>query len=67
MISFCQVLIFLNLTDPDLKAVVASGYSNDPVMADHQAHGFKAAVAKPFEVDELGEVLHKALSGSESS
>jgi PAS domain S-box-containing protein len=43
--------------DPEIKAVVSSGYSNDPVMSDCKAHGFKAVIVKPYQVRELGEVL----------
>jgi PAS domain S-box-containing protein len=39
--------------DPDARAIVSSGYSNDPVMADYKRYGFKAAVTKPFLLDEL--------------
>jgi len=46
---------------PQARAVVASGYYNDPVMADCASYGFKAAVAKPFQVEELGQALRKAL------
>jgi len=41
--------------------VVASGYYNDPVMADCASYGFKAAVAKPFQLEELGQALRKAM------
>ncbi len=34
--------------DPDVKAVISSGYSNDPVMTDFRKYGFAAALAKPF-------------------
>jgi two-component system cell cycle sensor histidine kinase/response regulator CckA len=46
---------------PQARAVVASGYFDDPVMADCASYGFKAAVAKPFQVDELGQALRKAM------
>ena len=39
--------------DSDVKAVVSSGYSNDPVMADHRKFGFKAKLPKPYAVSEL--------------
>ena len=48
--------------DPDVKAVVASGYSNDPVMADYRQYGFKASIAKPFLLAELNRALTEAFS-----
>ena len=43
--------------DPVAKAVVVSGYSNDPVMANYQDFGFMAAVKKPFTIEELSNVV----------
>lgn len=43
--------------DPAARAVVASGYCNDPVMANFADYGFKAVVAKPFSIEELAEAL----------
>jgi len=51
----------LLLKYPQARAVVASGYYNDPVMADCASYGFKAAVAKPFQIEELSQALRKAL------
>ena len=39
--------------DPTVLAIVSSGYSQDPVMADHRAYGFDAMVPKPYEIGEL--------------
>jgi CheY-like chemotaxis protein len=47
--------------DPDVKAIVASGYFNDPVMADFQDYGFDAAIAKPYEMKDLKQALEKLL------
>ncbi len=38
---------------PEAKIIVASGYSNDPVMAHCREYGFSAAIRKPFDLDEL--------------
>ena len=48
--------------NPEAKVVVSSGYSNDPVLASYQEHGFCAAMVKPFRIDDLREVIDRALS-----
>jgi CheY-like chemotaxis protein len=52
--------------DQESRAIVSSGYSQDPVMGDYKAYGFNEAIAKPFTSNELSRVLHKVLSGQES-
>lgn len=47
--------------DPNVKAVVSSGYFNDPIMANFKDHGFSGVVPKPYEVEELVEVLRKVI------
>jgi len=49
--------------DPKVKAIVSSGYSNDPIMTDYRKYGFSAAVAKPYGIKELSEILHKVIVG----
>jgi CheY-like chemotaxis protein len=48
--------------DPQVKAIVSSGYSDDPIMADFQKYGFAGVIAKPYKVAELGKVLNKVLT-----
>ncbi len=50
--------------DPDAKIIVASGYSNDPVMSNYSDYGFKAAVAKPFNLKELNAAITAVLKDS---
>jgi two-component system cell cycle sensor histidine kinase/response regulator CckA len=47
--------------DPEARLIVASGYSNDPVLAEYRKHGFRAAVAKPFSLKELHRAIAAAL------
>jgi CheY-like chemotaxis protein len=51
--------------DPELKAIVSSGYSDDPVLSDFQEYGFKGMISKPFESRSLGKVLHEVIQGEE--
>ncbi|MCG2720936.1 MAG: PAS domain S-box protein, partial [Thermodesulfovibrionales bacterium] len=47
--------------DPEVNAIVFSGYSESPVLSDHLKHGFKGKMAKPFELKTLGKVLNDVL------
>jgi CheY-like chemotaxis protein len=48
--------------DPDARAIVSSGYSNDPMMSHYEDHGFKAAVKKPYLLQERSAALKKVLA-----
>jgi two-component system cell cycle sensor histidine kinase/response regulator CckA len=48
--------------DPDARAIVSSGYSNDPVMADFKKYGFCAAIAKPFQLQDLSRVISRIIA-----
>ena len=43
--------------DPDAKVIVSSGYSNDPVMASYEEHGFAAVLSKPYRFEEMKAVF----------
>ncbi len=47
--------------DPDAKAIVSSGYSNDPVMSHYREYGFKGVVAKPYIIEDLCKTIADAL------
>lgn len=47
--------------DPGVRAIVCSGYFNDPVLANYEEHGFRGAMAKPFQKSDLESALKKAL------
>ena len=47
--------------DPGVKAIVSSGYSNDPVMANYRDYGFAAVLCKPYRLQEMGRVLSDLL------
>ncbi|MCD6430483.1 MAG: response regulator [Deltaproteobacteria bacterium] len=48
--------------DPQAKVIVSSGYSNDPVMANFGEYGFLGAMVKPFQMQELVEIISKIIA-----
>ncbi len=48
--------------DPEVVAIVSSGYSNDPVMANFRDYGFMGVMKKPYRIEEVSEILHHVLS-----
>jgi len=57
-----EAIELLRLVDPDVRAIVSSGYSDDPVMADFRKYGFAGVIAKPFRADDLSGTLARILS-----
>ncbi len=49
--------------DPTAKAIVSSGYSDDPVMSSYQEFGFKGIITKPYQIEDLSEILNRVLTG----
>ena len=47
--------------DPGVNAIVCSGYFNDPVLTKHEEHGFRGAMAKPYQKADLESVLKKVM------
>ena len=45
--------------DPGIKAIVSSGYANDPIIANYKEYNFDDAVTKPYHVGELSEALQR--------
>ena len=48
--------------DKSVKAIVASGYSNDPVVANFRAYGFSGSLQKPYMVEDLIDKLNEVLT-----
>jgi nitrogen-specific signal transduction histidine kinase/ActR/RegA family two-component response regulator len=51
----------LKKLDPNVKAIVSSGYSDNPVVADYKNYGFCEVVAKPYEVVEFSRKLYQVV------
>jgi PAS domain S-box-containing protein len=48
--------------DSHAKAIVSSGYSDDPVMADFRQFGFRGVLAKPYNLADLNRVLNEVIA-----
>lgn len=47
--------------DPDVKAIVTSGYSNDPVLSNYADYGFKDYILKPFNAGSFSKIINKLI------
>jgi hypothetical protein len=46
--------------------VLMSGYAKDPIILEPERYGFKGALTKPFQIEELREVLAQVLGTGKS-
>jgi two-component system cell cycle sensor histidine kinase/response regulator CckA len=47
---------------PRARAIVSSGYSNDPIMAHHRECGFAGVLSKPYTLEDLSALLAQVLA-----
>ncbi|OPX98970.1 MAG: Sporulation kinase E [Syntrophorhabdus sp. PtaB.Bin006] len=48
--------------DPQVNAIISSGYTDDPLIAHFADYGFKGVVVKPYKIEELGDTLQRVVS-----
>ena len=48
--------------NPEVKAIVSSGYANDPIMSRYKEYGFCACISKPYELSDLGALVHEVVN-----
>ena len=60
-----EAVVKLAEIDPQVKAIVSSGYSNDPVLADFKKYGFSGIVSKPYNFEALKEAIYKVMKEKE--
>lgn len=53
----------LRALDPKVKTIVSSGYSNDPIMANYPAYGFKGVIVKPYDIANFSKMLSEVMKG----
>jgi len=49
--------------DPQVKAIVSSGYSNDPVVQDYIRYGFSGKLSKPYKINDMKLILEQLMAG----
>jgi PAS domain S-box-containing protein len=52
----------LLLIDPDIKAIVSSGYTDSAAIAEYKSKGFRACLSKPYDVKSLNATLNSLLA-----
>ena len=48
--------------DHQVKAIVSSGYSDDPIMGNFKESGFSEVLAKPYKIVDLSKILKRVIS-----
>ncbi len=56
-----EAIHHLRKLDPHLKAVVTSGYSDDPIMSNFERYGFQGILVKPYKILDLAKLLESML------
>jgi len=59
-----EAISHLTAMDPNVRAIVSSGYSNDPVMSNYTDYGFLGVVKKPYLLGEMSQILKSVIGGS---
>jgi CheY-like chemotaxis protein len=50
--------------DPEVNAIICSGYSDEAALSEFLSYGFRGALPKPFTRRELADALQKVLEGA---
>ncbi len=56
----------LIVIDPDVKAIISSGYVDAPVIRDHKQYGFMDAILKPYRLRQLQKILEKQFHSADN-
>ncbi len=53
--------------DPDVNAIVSSGYSDDAALSNYRKQGFRSFLKKPYNIEDLRRTLNSVLNDSLNS
>lgn len=57
-----EILKAMREANPLVKIIASAPYADDPVLLNFESHGFAAAIAKPYAMEELGELLNRLMA-----
>lgn len=61
-----EAIALLKAYDPAVKAIVSSGYYNDPVVQHFMQYGFSGRLSKPYKISDLKEILEQMIKKPET-
>ena len=56
-----ETLAELRQFDPEVVAVISTGYADDPIVTNFSEHGFAGSIAKPYSMERLAEMVRTVL------
>jgi CheY-like chemotaxis protein len=56
-----ETIDLLRNFDPAVKAVISSGFTDDPVVKDFSHYGFSERLTKPYNIHEMKNLLEKVI------
>jgi CheY-like chemotaxis protein len=57
-----EAIARLKSLDPSVRAIVSSGYSNDPVVQDFLTYGFLGRLTKPYKINDMKNILEQLIA-----
>ena len=56
-----ETIEHLRKFDPAIKAIISSGYSNDPIVENFSQYGFSGRLTKPYKISDLKNLLEELM------
>jgi YesN/AraC family two-component response regulator len=56
-----ETIDLLRNFDPAVKAVISSGFTDDPLVKDFSHYGFSERLTKPYNIQEMKNLLEKVI------